>query len=181
MRVPVTFAIFAVTAAVGTGIVIGPRIVASHANASRNTLSTGSDAPASPSASGAAKASAVARFRNKASGACLDSNGKGEVYVLGCNGGDFQKWRAVTNKDRSTTFRNLATGRCLDSNSSGGTSGEVYTLGCNGGDFQRWQIDETSGAVVIKDKSTKLCLWDAPGLMSSQTCDPGRAEFRWSR
>ncbi|MFE7469500.1 RICIN domain-containing protein, partial [Streptomyces sp. NPDC057499] len=31
-------------------------------------------------------------FKNVATGKCLDSNGAGKVYTLGCNGGDNQHW-----------------------------------------------------------------------------------------
>ena len=174
MRVPVTLTIFAVTAAAGTGIVVGPRIMASHANSSGDRLTAGGGT------SSPLGAASVATFRNQASGACLDSNAKGEVYVLGCNGGDFQKWRVVPNNDGTKSLRSLATGRCLDSNGADTKQGEVYTLGCNGGDYQRWRIDETGGSLTLQDKATKLCLWDSPQLMTSKTCGKDRAEFRWT-
>lgn len=68
---------------------------------------------------------------------CLDSNSSGHVYIHGCNGGDYQKWRLSA----KLTMVNHATSRCLDSNDRG----EVYTLRCNGGDYQRWLRHPTNG------------------------------------
>jgi len=63
----------------------------------------------------------------------LDSNTSGNVYTMGCNGGNFQNWE-FDDSGAATTIRNVSTGLCLDSN----TSGNVYTMGCNGGNFQNW-------------------------------------------
>lgn len=75
-------------------------------------------------------------------GVCLDSNADGDVYMLACNGGDYQKWivtRTRNSPPRHVEIRNLATGRCLDAKDSPRANYEtVYTLGCNGGGYQRW-------------------------------------------
>lgn len=84
---------------------------------------------------------------DRQTGRCLDSNDKGEVYALECNGGDYQKW--VGGNDG--TVRDKQTGRCLDSNEKG----EVYALECNGGNYQKWERHDDS---TIRDKQTGRCL-----------------------
>ncbi|MER6197066.1 hypothetical protein ABT234_06770 [Streptomyces sp. NPDC001586] len=63
----------------------------------------------------------------------LDSDANGNVYELGRNSGNYQRWYELKDS-KGWYLKNKATSRCLDSNSAG----NVYTLGCNGGDYQRW-------------------------------------------
>lgn len=72
-------------------------------------------------------------YVNRATGRCLDSNYAGDVYTLGCNGGNYQRWR-VESGGTILTIHNVQTGLCLDQNGQG----SVYTLGCNGGSYQLW-------------------------------------------
>ncbi|MBT2416966.1 ricin-type beta-trefoil lectin domain protein [Streptomyces sp. ISL-22] len=64
---------------------------------------------------------------------CLDSNARGSVYGISCNGGNNQKW-FETKTSTGWRLKNKATGRILDSNASG----SVYTKPDNGGKYQRW-------------------------------------------
>jgi hypothetical protein len=80
-----------------------------------------------------AQASIVVTIRNAQTGLCLDSNYAGNVYTLGCNGGNYQRWR-IESGGTILTIHNVQTGRCLDQNGQG----SIYTLGCNGGSYQLW-------------------------------------------
>lgn len=106
------------------------------------------------------------------SGYCLDSNtnGKGNnvgaVYVIPCNGGDYQKWDIYL--DTSDGYYQLvdrATARCLDSNFGASrsplVSGDAYALPCNGGPYQHWlwsATGVTAGAFAFQDIETTMYL-----------------------
>ncbi|MEV0210732.1 hypothetical protein AB0H97_36695 [Streptomyces sp. NPDC050788] len=53
-------------------------------------------------------------LKNTVWGRCLDSNDRGDVYPLRCNGGSYQKWRTVQPATRSAIMiQSVGTGRCL--------------------------------------------------------------------
>ena len=74
-------------------------------------------------------AAASKTYVNVSTGFCLDSNGDGAVYTLGCNSGNYQHWEL-----QGLRLVDVATGKCLDSNGEG----KVYAIGCNGGNYQNW-------------------------------------------
>lgn len=98
--------------------------------------------------------SAIRTYKNLATGFCLDSNARRQVYTLGCNGGSYQKWVATGTK--IVTLKNLATGFCLDSNARR----QVYTLRCNGGSYQKWVVSYKSPnqSRVFKNLATGFVL-----------------------
>ncbi|WP_320068424.1 hypothetical protein [Micromonospora sp. RTGN7] len=68
---------------------------------------------------------------------CLDSNAQGEPYVMGCNGGNYQRWhfnRVNTSGKAVWQIQNKATGLCLENWNNGG----VWALPCANKSGQRW-------------------------------------------
>ncbi len=125
----------------------------------RRSLATVAAVGAVVATAGPARATHITYYnsvQNLATGFCLDSNYEGRVYTLGCNGGNYQKWRAVATSN-GYELRNGQTNRCLDSN----YEGAVYTLPCNGGNYQKWTFPTTelgSSIRYVKNVQTRRVL-----------------------
>ncbi|MFF1723174.1 RICIN domain-containing protein [Streptomyces sviceus] len=53
-------------------------------------------------------------LKNNFWGRCLDSNDRGDVYPVRCNGGSYQEWRTFQPAARSAVgLQSVGTGRCL--------------------------------------------------------------------
>jgi hypothetical protein len=93
---------------------------------------------------------------NFATGRVLDSNGAEQVYTLGGNGGNYQKWRRYYSDCFKTyVLMNQATEKVLDSDGSG----NVYTKGYNGGNFQKWKrYNAGDGRVFLQNVATDRVL-----------------------
>jgi hypothetical protein len=72
-------------------------------------------------------------IRNIQTGKCLDSNARGQAYMLSCNGGRYQDWNDISHY----RVQNAAIGLCLAVGNGQGNS--VFTQQCDQGSaYQGW-------------------------------------------
>lgn len=207
MRVPIAMTIFAVSAALGTAVVTGARVLESR-NVAADQLTAGvantipasgpprtprsaappSSAPASSNETGAdatdnpdllLPGGATVNLRHKISGECLDSNSAGEVYFLRCNGGDYQRWKITAKSGDIRIFTDLATGRCLE-NLERGQTAPLLTARCDGNKFQNWFFITEPGLVSLQNDTTRLCMWNSPRPPNTVACKHGQDNLWWA-
>jgi hypothetical protein len=110
---------------------------------------------------------------------CLDSNSSFQVYMLPCNGGNYQKWTVTLQSPpcgdgectAQLTLKDVATGYCLDSN---GTS--LYTHVC-GSDYQVWTGSDVRS--TLQQVVTDVCL-DGSGTSVYVLACNGGAYQNWN-
>jgi hypothetical protein len=106
-------------------------------------------------------------------GYCLDSNSSFKVYMLPCNGGNYQKWKVTLQSQPcgegecyvQITLKDVATGYCLDSN---GTS--LYTHVC-GSTYQVWTGSNVMG--TLEQSVTSVCLDGSGTSVYVLACNQG--------
>lgn len=117
------------------------------------------------------------KLRNLATSKMLDSNSKGNVYTLGHNGGNYQKWYFYTTSySRTYILLNVATGRALDSNAKG----KVYTLRSNGGSYQKWKLFTVGHYRVLQNLATSRVLDSNAGGKAYTLGYNGGSYQKWS-
>ena len=110
-------------------------------------------------------------------GYCLDSNSAKSVYMLPCNGGNYQLWDVTATFDGTCvgdycgdgyyiTLKDVATGYCLDSNGK-----SVYTHAC-GGAYQAWDVYSSTSDTLDQD-ATGLCLDGSGTSVYILSCNGG--------
>jgi hypothetical protein len=112
-------------------------------------------------------------------GYCLDSNSSFDVYMLPCNGGNYQKWSVTVQGQPcgegecyvQITLKDVATGYCLDGN---GTS--LYTHVC-GSAYQAWNGSDVMDTLV--QTVTGVCL-DGSGTSVYVLACNGGAYQNWN-
>ncbi|WP_394830307.1 RICIN domain-containing protein [Pendulispora rubella] len=122
----------------------------------------------------------VRRFINLGTSQCMDSNGAGSAYTLGCNGGNYQIWNIHEWLDHTYEFKNIATGRCLSTHGGGGFDNDAYTAPCDKNDqSQSWFIKGYSdGTRRFANQATGKCLDTHGGDLYTRPCNDGEYE-RW--
>lgn len=120
---------------------------------------------------GASPASAaISRF--KGSGMCLDGfNGRadGEVYVTGCNTGNFQRFDWSGSFTGKTRLRSQAVaGYCVQNAGS-----RVNLEPCSAAQLQEWEVQGRSGSLVIRQNNLCLAraLGENPNRVIMQACN----------
>ncbi|MCL9798020.1 ricin-type beta-trefoil lectin domain protein, partial [Frankia sp. AgKG'84/4] len=121
-----------------------------------------------------------------ATGLCLDGNGNGDMYTLGCNDGDYQRWIISASGD-GVRVRSAFTGRCIGSHANGSSPsgaryrGTVYAAACDGGAAQVWTRTSESQGYVFRNAATGECLdSDASGGLYTQDYNGGNYQH-WVR
>lgn len=99
-------------------------------------------------------------LRSRYSGNALDSNLEKKLYMLGANGGSFQKWVLETGPDGYFFLRNLATGYYVDDSSP---IGHVVAAEKNLGIYQQWKVvPGREGSWLLVNRETGRALYGTP-------------------
>ncbi|MEU0878874.1 ricin-type beta-trefoil lectin domain protein [Lentzea sp. NPDC005914] len=117
-----------------------------------------------------ASAAVVNRFWGVSPNVCLDAyNGHpdGEVYVTGCNSGNFQRFAWANTFTGTTTLRSQAqTSYCVQNAGS-----RVNLEPCSSAGYQRWEIRGNIGKLIIRQGN--LCLARALGTTPNRVIMQG--------
>ena len=114
-------------------------------------------AQATEAKSAPAAAAVINTFKNRHTGACVDSNAAGHAYALTCNAGNYQNWEVTNVGGASRELKNAQTKLCLDDSDYYG----LRTVGCNSQQYQRWDKIVQPNGISLRNVATGRCLDDS--------------------
>lgn len=101
-----------------------------------------------------------------------------DVYITGCNGGNFQLWRWGGSTAAQTRLQSRATGKCAQ---QAGLAADLATCHSTA-TAQRWYVRGLSTSTQIQKAGTNLCLArTGPDDVGLRACNDTSYQRFWNR